>query len=194
MPLEAPVISATGFNTKTIPVHRYADKRVMFRYGLKSLSLLTLIACLASAQDTPGPAQPIPFSHKIHVGGVKLICADCHTQPAIFGDPVSIPDAAGCLECHAYSVLLTPTLKQLNAYNEKKQPIPWVRIFRLKQFVFFDHRFHVMNGAQCEQCHGPIGTEDVVSDQLKTTSMGFCQACHVKTRALTGCNTCHDPR
>jgi len=51
-----------------------------------------------------------------------------------------------------------------------------------------------MNGAQCEDCHGPIGTEEVVSDRLKTTSMAFCQPCHVKTRALTGCNTCHDPR
>jgi predicted CXXCH cytochrome family protein len=107
---------------------------------------------------------------------------------------VGIPDAARCLECHAWSTEPTPTLAQLNAFVEKKQPIPWVRVFRLKDFVFFDHRYHLMNGAQCEECHGPIGTEDVVSDRLKTTSMSFCQPCHVKTRALTGCTTCHDPQ
>ena len=54
------------------------------------------------------PEQPIPFSHKIHVGEVKLVCSDCHTEPEKFGDPVSIPDAPRCLECHAYSTLATP--------------------------------------------------------------------------------------
>ena len=77
---------------------------------------------------------------------------------------------------------------------EKKQTIPWVRVFALKDFVFFDHPYHLQNGAQCEQCHGAIGTEDVVSDQLGTTTMAFCQACHVKAGAKTGCSTCHDPR
>jgi predicted CXXCH cytochrome family protein len=166
----------------------------MFRYGLKFLLIFAFVLSGVSGQDVPGPVQPIPFSHKTHVGSVKLVCADCHVEPAKFGDPVSIPDADRCLECHAYSTEPTPTLAQLNAFTEKKQPIPWVRVFRLKDFVFFDHRYHLMNGAQCEECHGPIGTEDVVADRLKTTSMSFCQPCHVKTRALTGCNTCHDPR
>jgi len=148
----------------------------------------------ASGQDAPGPAQPIPFSHKTHVGAVKLTCTDCHVEPAKFGDAVSIPDAPRCLDCHAYSTQQTSTLGQLSAFAEKKQPVPWARVFRLKAFVFFDHRYHLMNGVQCEDCHGPIGTEEVVSDRLKTTSMAFCQPCHVKTRALTGCNTCHDPR
>ena len=166
----------------------------MFRHGLKSLLLFGFVLYGATGQDAPGPAQPIPFSHKTHIGELKLVCADCHVEPAKFGDPVSIPDAPRCLECHAFSILQTPTRGQLSAFAEKKQPIPWVRVFRLKDFVFFDHRFHLMNGAKCEDCHGPIGTEDVVSDQLRITKMETCQGCHVKTRALTGCTTCHDPR
>ena len=137
--------------------------------------ILSLAAC-AWGQ----PAQPIPFSHKTHIGEVKLTCADCHAGPAKFGDAVGIPDAPKCLECHADL--------------DKRQPIPWVRIFRLKDFVFFDHLYHLQNKVQCEDCHGPIGTEDVVTDQLKTTSMTSCQPCHVKTGARTACNTCHDPR
>jgi hypothetical protein len=138
--------------------------------------------------------QPFPFSHKIHVAAVRLGCEDCHIYPAKFGDAVGIPDAPRCLECHAYSTKQTPTLNELNAFVEKKQPIPWVRVFRLKDFVYFDHLYHLQNGAQCGDCHGPIETEDVLSDRLAAMKMGFCQSCHVKSGAKTGCNTCHDPQ
>ncbi len=156
-----------------------------------------MLACLvaaAVAQETSGPAQPIPFSHLTHVGTVRLACADCHAYPAKFGDAVGIPDAPKCLVCHALSANETPTRATLNSFAERNRPIPWVRVFALRDFVFFDHLYHLQNGAQCEQCHGPISTEDVVSDRLGTTKMTFCQPCHVKTRALTGCTTCHDRR
>jgi hypothetical protein len=162
----------------------------MFRHHLKLTCALSLALCIAFAQ----PSQPIPFSHKTHIGEVKLTCTDCHAYPAKFGDSVGIPDAPKCLECHSFSAANTPTRSTLNAFVEKKETIPWVRIFALKTFVFFDHRYHLMNGAGCEDCHGPISTEDVVSDRLQTTSMNFCQPCHVKTHALTGCTTCHDQR
>ena len=153
------------------------------------ISLLLAGACLAFGQT-----QPIAFSHKRHVGTVKLDCADCHTLPEKFGDPVGIPDAPRCLECHGLAPNQDALIAKLNESVEKKQRIPWVRVFALKDFVFFDHRFHLQNGATCEQCHGPISTEDVVTDQLKTTKMDFCQACHVKSGAKTGCTTCHDSR
>lgn len=141
-----------------------------------------------------GQTQPIAFSHLTHVGTVKLSCEDCHLLPAKFGDNAGIPDAPKCLECHAFSVNKTSTLATLNYWSEKKQPIPWIRIFALKDFVFFDHRYHLQNGAKCEDCHGPISTEEVVSDKIGTTKMTTCQPCHVKSGAKTGCTTCHDAR
>ena len=163
----------------------------MFRNSpIFAFCILALPVSGASGQT----AQPIAFSHKIHVTGVKLVCADCHVYPTKFGDSVGIPDAPKCLECHAYSVEKTPTLATLNAFAAKKQAIPWVRVFALRDFVFFDHLYHLQNGAQCEDCHGPIGTEEVVSDRLNATKMAFCQPCHVKSGAKTACNTCHDPR
>ncbi len=163
----------------------------MFRSSLKYCTLLlTLFAAYA---QIPGPAQPIPFSHKLHAEA-KLTCSTCHSDPQKFGDSIEIPDAPKCLECHAWSQNPTPTRATLLSYVEKKQAIPWVRVFSLRDFVFFDHRYHLMNGAECEGCHGPISTEDVVADQLNTTKMTFCQPCHVKTRALTGCTTCHNQR
>ena len=154
------------------------------------LSVIFLLA----AGSVFGQTQPIAFSHLTHVGTVKLACEDCHAPPGKFGDNVGIPDAPKCLECHAFSTKQTPTLATLNSYVEKKQPIPWVRIFSLKEFVFFDHRYHLQNGTHCEGCHGPIGTEAVVSDTVGTSKMIFCQPCHVKSGAKTGCNTCHDAR
>lgn len=153
------------------------------------ISLLIAAACLAFGQT-----QPIAFSHKLHVSAAKLQCTDCHSLPDKFGDPVGIPDAPRCLECHALAPDQQALIASLNESAEKKQPIPWVRVFTLKNFVFFDHRFHLQNGATCEQCHGPISTEDAVTDQLGTTKMTFCQPCHVKSGAATGCTTCHDPR
>jgi predicted CXXCH cytochrome family protein len=202
MPLDAPVISARGLlNNQTIAVsilpNKLADKMSVRLVRLLCTLLLTLQLVFgqgASGQGSPGPVQPIPFSHKTHVDEVRLTCGDCHVSPAKFGDAISIPDAPKCLECHAYSVNETTTRNTLNALVAKNQAIPWLRVFRLRDFVFFDHRYHLMNNVQCEDCHGPVGSEDVVSDRLKTTSMTFCQPCHVKTGALTGCNTCHDTR
>jgi hypothetical protein len=153
-----------------------------------------LLVVVAAIQTCFAQTQPIPFSHKTHVADVKLDCEYCHSLPEKFGDAVGIPDAPKCLECHAYSTNATPTRETLQGFAEKKQAIPWVRIFSLKGFVVFDHRFHLQNGATCESCHGPISTEDVVSDKQSTTKMETCQGCHVKSGALTGCTTCHNPR
>ncbi len=149
---------------------------------------LLLCGCMLGAQ------QPIPFSHKVHVVDAKLDCTGCHEPPTKFGDPVGLPDAPKCLECHAWSTKDTPTKGILTSYMERKQAIPWVRTVRLKDFVFFDHRYHLTNGAQCETCHGPGGSQDVVADRQTATKMTFCQPCHVKSGARAGCNTCHDTR
>jgi len=157
----------------------------------RSLCVLCLAACAAFGQTAQGPTQPIPFSHKLHIGEVKLTCTDCHTYPAKFGDSIGTPGAPKCLECHAFSTRQTTTLANLNGYVAKNQTVP---IFALRDFVFFDHRYHLMNGATCEGCHGDVGSQDVLADTLGTTKMTFCQPCHVKSGAKAGCNTCHDPR
>ncbi len=51
-----------------------------------------------------------------------------------------------------------------------------------------------MNGAKCEDCHGPVGERDVTADELNATKMSFCQSCHTRTRAAGGCGACHDIR
>ena len=114
-----------------------------------------------------------PFSHTPHVTTAKLKCADCHTAPAKFGEEVAYPAVAKCALCH-------PQI-------DRTTKIPAGRIFKLKDFVYFDHRNHLMNAVACEDCHGAEASNDA-------TKMSFCQPCHVKAKAPARCNTCHDTR
>ena len=36
------------------------------------------------------------------------------------------------------------------------QPIRWVRVHRLAQYVYFDHSIHVAKGVGCSECHGAM--------------------------------------
>jgi len=57
------------------------------------------------------------------------------------------------------------------------EPIEWIRIHSLPDFVAFDHRPHEAAGVPCQKCHGPIETMERVR-QAEALSMGFCVNCH----------------
>lgn len=80
------------------------------------------------------------------------------------------------------------------------QPIAWVRVHSVPDFVFFDHRPHVAAGVACQQCHGPVETMEKVR-QVASLSMGWCLECHrspqlaglgpSRPEASTDCASCH---
>jgi hypothetical protein len=98
------------------------------------------------------------------------------------------------MACHILIAKDKPAIRKLAEIAAAKQAIPWVRVYRLEDFVFFDHRYHLMNQATCQDCHGPVDRQDAVVDDLGATKMVFCQSCHVRTHASAGCTTCHDTR
>ena len=112
------------------------------------------------------PEQPVPFSHKTHTAAAKLVCQDCHPAPAKFGADMGFPATATCMACHILIAKEKPAIRKLAEFAAARQPIPWVRVYRLKDFVFFDHRYHLMNQAKCEDCHGPVTEQDATSDEL----------------------------
>ena len=57
------------------------------------------------------------------------------------------------------------------------QPIPWVQIHRVPDFVYFNHSVHVNRGISCVECHGQINKMDEVYE-VKPLSMTFCLDCH----------------
>jgi hypothetical protein len=121
-------------------------------------------------------AQPIPFSHKHHVGDDGIDCRYCHTTVETAAYP-GLPSTSVCLTCHTALYRDQPVLGALHRSAAQDQPIPWQRVHVLPDFVFFDHSVHVAKGVACIECHGRV-------DQMPLTwrasplQMQWCLACH----------------
>jgi mono/diheme cytochrome c family protein len=135
-------------------------------------------------QQGYAPKQPIAFSHKIHAGQYEIDCKYCHIG-VMKGKSATIPSVNICMNCHNQIKSGTTTgdgeiAKIVRAFNENK-PIEWVRIHNLPDLAYFNHAQHVnVGGIECQTCHGPIETMDVVR-QHSLLTMGWCIDCHRKT-------------
>jgi len=74
---------------------------------------------------------------------------------------------------HPKSQLLKPVRDAL----ESGEPVQWVRVHDVPDFVYFNHSAHVARGVSCVSCHGRVDRMEVVQ-QVKTLSMKFCLDCH----------------
>ena len=103
-----------------------------------------------------GPVQPIFFSHLIHSGSMQIACQYCHSA-ARRSSSAGIPSVERCMGCHKIIAAEgNPEVTKLHGYWERKEPIPWVRVFKLPEFAYFTHQQHVQAGVQCQTCHGRI--------------------------------------
>jgi hypothetical protein len=156
-----------------------------FRVSLAVLvgGVATLIGSLMVYARTPFATgqqdpvdQPVPFDHRHHVGDDRIDCRFCHTlveRSAIAG----IPSTATCMGCHAQVWNKSPVLALVRESYFTDRPIPWVRVHRLPDFVYFNHAIHVAKGVGCVTCHGRVDRMAAVS-QVATLTMGFCLDCH----------------
>jgi Zn ribbon nucleic-acid-binding protein len=143
-----------------------------------------------AAPATPqGIAQPVPFSHKQHAGTLKLPCEFCHTASRS-GETVAIPRASFCMQCHQTMDTNNPGVQKLATYAKSNAVIPWVRVYQLPSFVSFSHKTHLLHGATCRQCHGPVEERTQLYTETDI-SMAGCVNCHRTSKASTGCDTCH---
>ena len=161
-------------------------------------SPLLAVVCLAAAQTPPAkyipppPVQPLPFSHKQHISA-GLECKNCHEVPEP-GDFAGIPAADKCMICHAGIKKDSPHIQRLAAYHSQNTPVPWKRVYRIPDYVFFSHKEHLNRAkAICETCHGPVRERDVMRKE-KETSMAACMDCHRTAGASLACDFCHDQR
>lgn len=133
------------------------------------------------------PTQPVPFSHKIHAGQLKMDCRYCHTN-VDKGASATIPATGTCINCHSpLSKEGVPALAAVHSASQKLRAVhqswesgksvPWVKIHRLPDYVFFNHSAHVNRGVSCVTCHGRIDTMEKVY-QAKELSMAWCISCH----------------
>jgi len=135
------------------------------------------------------PKQPIPFSHKLHAGTRKIPCLYCHAN-AERSRHATVPSTNICMNCHSVVRTDRPAIQMVTSLYQANQPIPWVRIHRLPDYVYFSHRWHIARGIACQTCHGQVQTMDVVR-QVAPLKMGWCIQCHRQNGASQECNTCH---
>jgi Zn ribbon nucleic-acid-binding protein len=157
--------------------------------AVKIISLAFIIAIGIVAQTSEPPKQPLPFSHKLHVGqGLK--CQTCHVNPDP-GGAMTFPATAKCMSCHEDVATDKPAIKALTKYHNDKATIPWVRIYEKPDWVWFSHRAHLEAGAKCDRCHGAVSERDVLWRE-KPITMESCMNCHRETNASNACNYCHE--
>jgi hypothetical protein len=122
------------------------------------------------------PTQPVPFSHVQHAGQLGLSCLYCHT--GVEESPVAkIPPTQTCMNCHQAIKADSPKLELVKASWESGKPIPWIRVHKTPDYVFFNHAVHVKRGVGCVSCHGKVNEMPVVVHD-QPLSMGWCLDCH----------------
>ena len=148
----------------------------------------------AIAVETSGVAvnpgdQPIAFSHAHHVGEYEIACEFCHAY-ARRGPVAGIPSVERCVGCHRSILSDQPEIQKLFGYWENEEPIPWIRIHDLPNYVRFTHKAHVRAEIACDNCHGDVAQMEIVQ-QTESLSMGWCLDCHKERDASRDCLICH---
>ncbi|MEZ4803341.1 MAG: cytochrome c3 family protein [Gelidibacter sp.] len=148
------------------------------------------------------PVQPIHYSHRIHAGDNGIDCKYCHSSARV-SKTSGIPSLNVCMNCHKSisEVAATTATEDYSKefydaqiqklydavgwdgqnYTGTPQPVKWVRIHNLPDFAYFNHSQHVsVGGIECQTCHGPVETMEVMS-QFSPLTMGWCINCHRET-------------
>jgi hypothetical protein len=121
-------------------------------------------------------AQPVPFSHDHHVGGLGIDCRYCHTSVEV-SSFAGIPATAVCMNCHSQIWSNSAVLAPVRESFRTNTPIRWTRVHNLADFAYFDHSIHVRKGVGCSTCHGPVDQMQLMW-QAASLQMEWCLDCH----------------
>ena len=147
------------------------------------------------------PTQPVSYNHEFHAGQLGLDCRYCH-HGVEKSSHANVPSANVCMSCHKNVKADSPLLElvrdsyfgedanrdgQLSEDEDLNQdgilnsgpPIPWVKIHKAPDYVYFNHAIHVNRGVSCVEGHGRVDQMKEVH-HAKHLSMSFCLECHRK--------------
>lgn len=162
-------------------------------FAFLALVLLVLIWLPGARATRAESDQPVPYSHRVHIGA-GIQCLFCHSDAA--RSPIAgIPSVQKCVGCHQVIDSDSESVQVLLGYWERGEPIPWQRVNKQPEFVYFSHRPHLGAGLNCEICHGNVAAMDTVVPVYEM-DMGWCLQCHEeqpteKLARLVDCVTCH---
>jgi hypothetical protein len=123
-----------------------------------------------------GPAQPVPFSHRLHAGDLGMDCRYCHSTVEVAA-VASVPPTQTCMNCHRLVKTDSPLLAPVRASAADGRPLAWIRVHKIPEYAYFDHSVHLRAGVGCSSCHGDVAAMEVVA-QAEPLSMGWCLDCH----------------
>jgi hypothetical protein len=120
--------------------------------------------------------QPVPFSHKHHVGDDGIDCRYCHSsvETSAFA---GIPPLSTCMTCHSQLYTDTDALKPVVDSWRHGVALHWQRVHHLPDFVYFNHSIHVAKGVGCVTCHGRVDRMPLTW-RARPLSMQWCLDCH----------------
>ena len=122
------------------------------------------------------PIQPVPFDHALHAEQLGMDCRYCHgnvEKSAV----ATVPSTETCINCHQQIKKDSPKLAPLFESWESGDPVEWVRVHKLPDYVYFNHSVHVGRGVSCVSCHGQVNEMTRVY-HAKPLSMSWCLDCH----------------
>ena len=120
--------------------------------------------------------QPVPFSHRHHVGDDGIDCRYCHdsVETSSFA---GIPPISTCMTCHSQLYTDQAMLKPVVDSWRQGVALHWQRVHQLPDFVYFNHSIHVAKGVGCESCHGRVDRM-ALTMRTQPLSMQWCLQCH----------------
>lgn len=120
--------------------------------------------------------QPVAFSHQLHNGVLGIDCRYCHVSvnESYFAN---IPATETCMTCHSQIKTFSPKIAPVIESYATGKPILWNKVYRVPDFVYFNHAIHVNKGIGCSTCHGQVNEMPVVWQQ-QAMYMGWCLNCH----------------
>ncbi len=121
-------------------------------------------------------AQPVPFSHKHHVGQLGLDCRYCHNGVET-SSSAGLPATEVCMTCHSQLFTDAGMLAPVRASLASGKPLHWQRVNSVPDFVYFNHSIHVAKGVACETCHGAVDDMPLTA-RAEPLSMEWCLGCH----------------
>jgi hypothetical protein len=122
------------------------------------------------------PQQPVPFSHKHHVGELGLDCRYCHTAVETSAN-AGYPATHVCMSCHSQIWTQAPMLAPVRESLAENKPLVWQRVARVPDYVYFRHDIHIAKGVSCFECHGRVDRMPLMY-RAKAFEMRFCLDCH----------------
>jgi hypothetical protein len=154
-----------------VSIYGTAFLLAVLAWGVYELSASPYVTDVNVAKD-----QPVPFSHKHHVGELGLDCRYCHTAVES-SSSAGMPPTQTCMTCHSQIWVNSSMLEPVRTSYRDDKSIQWIRVNAVPDFVYFNHSIHVNKGVACVTCHGPVG-DMPLTWRANTLQMGWCLDCH----------------